>query len=219
MIVQQRLGALPPTSSLIATGVTTGGVISAATGATASLLAAIGISAQAVPIVGTIIGGVALAITALGIGNGCGNTCTEATTIANNASAALAANLQAAQAQAAANGGCLTSAEQAVALANIQTILQQLVAGCSQIPAPGGTQCVADRIAGGKYDIYAENAPTVLNIPVCSTVSATPTSVTSSSNVSSGVDTLASNIGISSEMLWIGGIGIVGLVLLFGRRN
>lgn len=194
MFVNSRNGmGSVPTSTIIATGVTSAGTIAGAAG----LLTAIGIGAQFVPIVGTIIGGVALAIEALGLGNGCGGTCVEATQIANAASQALALNLQAAQAQAKANGGCLTQAEQDTAIANIQNIYQSVIQQCGQIPAPGGTQCIADRKAGGKYDIIAQNVPSIMDIPVCS-----------------GTASLFFGSGISSTDLLIGGIGLAALLFL-----
>lgn len=190
------LGSVP-TSTIISTGVTSAGTIAGASGGIAAALAAFGIGAQAVPIVGTIIGGVALAIAALGLGNGCGGTCVEATQIANASSQALALNLQAAQAQATANGGCLTQAEQDTAVQNIQNILASLEQQCSQIPAPGGTQCIADRKAGGRYDIIAQNVPSIMDIPVCS-----------------GTASLFSGSGISSTDLLIGGLGLAALLFL-----
>lgn len=203
MIVQSRrsLGTVPPASSLIATGVTAAGSISAATGATAGLLAAIGIGAQAVPIVGTIIGGVALAISALGIGNGCGETCTASTAVVNQIEPLMQQNLSAAQAQAASNGGCLTSAEVATATSTWQTLWNYVVGNCQKVGGAGGSQCIADRSPGGKYDWTAYYLTPIQQIPVCSTSS-------------SVIDETASTIGISSSDLFLfGGLALLGLFL------
>lgn len=226
MIIQQNLGTLPPTSTLISTGVATAGVVSAATGATAGLLAAVGIGAQAVPIVGTIIGAVALAIGALGIGNGCGGTCTEATQVVNQAEPLLKQNLAAAQAQAVANGGCLTSAELSTAIANFNSVWSQVVANCQKIPAPGGTQCISDRSPGGKYDWTSYYLTPLNAIPVCSTASASSVSnpVSNTGNVvvdsvSNAVSSVATSIGISSEVLWLGAVGLAAFLLMRGKSG
>jgi hypothetical protein len=204
MIINNGLGAtLPPTSSLIATGVTAASSVAGATGVTASLLAAIGIGAQAVPIVGTIVGGIALAISALGLGNGCGPTCTESTTVVNNTEPYMQQNLAAAQAQAQANGGCLTSAEVATLEANWQQLWNYVLQSCGQIPAPGGTQCISDRSPGGKYDWTAYYLTPIKNIPVC------PNSV--GSNVDGGVSS-------NNMLLFMGGMALLGLVM-FGGGN
>jgi hypothetical protein len=208
LIVQKGLGTIT-NSSLIAEGVTAASSVSAATGATASLLAAIGIGAQAVPVVGTIIGGVALLISALGIGNGCGGTCTEATQVVNQIEPLMQQNLSAAQAQASANGGCLTSAEVSAATANWQALWNEVLSNCGQIPAPGGTQCISDRQPGGKYDWTAYYLTPIQQIPVCAV--AAPVSV--ESDISSIANTFGLNIS-GSELLFYGGVGLLGLFLL-----
>jgi hypothetical protein len=128
------------TSQEIGAGVQTAG---AAAGATAAIVGATSV----IPIIGPIVAGVTAIIAAFGIGNGCGGTCTEATQVVNQAEPALQQNLSAAQ-QAVAANGCLTSAEQAQLIQNFNTVWQQVLTQCGQIPAPGGTQCISDRQQG-----------------------------------------------------------------------
>lgn len=190
MIQQTGLGAgtVPPTASLISTGLLAGSTISAATGGTAAALAAFGIGAQAVPLVGTIIGGIALAVVALGIGNGCGQTCVASTTVVNNVEPVLQQNLQAAQQQAQINGGCLTSAELTVCQGVFSQVWSYVVANCTQVGGPGGSNCINDRQRGGKWDWYAMYLDPINVIPVCSNPVSTATTDISSlvSSVSSG---------------------------------
>lgn len=209
MIIQQSLGTLPPASSLIATGITTGATISAATGATAGLLAAIGIGAQAVPIVGTIVGGIALVIGALGIGNGCGASCTNSTAVVNKVEPYLQQNLTAAQQQAQANGGCLQSAEVTTLVGNFNTLWQYVVTGCGQVGGPGGSQCVADRQSGGKIDWFKMYLAPINAFPVCAV---TPASVVNQAG--SEASNLFSSLGISNNMLLIGAVGLAGIALV-----
>lgn len=193
MIVRTGLGT---NSGLISSGVSVvGGSVAAA--ASAGLLTTIGITAAAVPIIGPIIAGVALLIGVLGIGNGCGGTCTEATQVVNQAEPALQQNLEAAKATVAANG-CLTSAEQAQCVANFNTVWSQVESQCGQIPAPGGTQCIGDRKAGGKLDWTAMYLTPIMDMPICD-----------SSNLG------GSSLGSISPLLLIGG-GVLLLGLLLG---
>lgn len=211
MVIQRGLGTVPPASTLISTGITTAAGISAATGVTAGLLASIGIGAQAVPIVGTIIGGVALLIGALGVGNGCGATCTETTQIVNAIEPYMQQNVQAAQAQASANGGCLTADEQAVAIGNFQTLWSKVQSGCSQVGGQGGKQCLADRSPGGKYDWTSYYLTPIRNIPVCPSASATQVVA---SSVGTAAQSIASTLGTNpSNILIYGGLAL-GILLL-----
>lgn len=183
MIVGTGLGS---NSGLISTGVTTtGGILAAAIPAVA-----------AVPFIGPIIAGVAVLIGVLGIGNGCGGTCTEATQVVNQAEPALKANLEAAQATVAANG-CLTEAEQQTLIANFNSVWNQVKQQCGQIPAPGGTQCISDRQSGGKYDWTGYYLTPIMDMPVCSSSSV--------AGVSLG--------GISPLLLIGGGVLLLGLFM------
>lgn len=195
-MIRDGLGNVPPASSLIASGLTTSTGILSATGVTGSLLAAIGVGAQAVPIVGTIVGAIALTIGALGIGNGCGETCTASTTVVNQIEPYMQQNLAAAQAQAAQNGGCLTSDEVSTLEANFNQLWQYVVQNCQKVGGPGGSQCVADRQPGGKYDWTAYYLTPIQQIPVCSSASA------------SGV---ASSLGISSSVILYGALAAIAL--------
>ena len=157
MIVRDGLGS---NAGLISTGITTtGGILAAAIPAVA-----------AVPLIGPIIAGVALLVSMLGIGNGCGGTCTEATQVVNQAEPILQQNLAAAQ-QTVAQNGCLTSAEQQTAVSNFNQVWNQVKQQCGQIPAPGGTQCISDRSPGGQYDWTGAYLTPIMDMPVCSSSS------------------------------------------------
>lgn len=205
MTVQSKngLGVVPPASSLIATGLTTTAAISSVTGATAGLLAAVGIGAQAVPIVGTIVGGIALVISALGLGNGCGETCTASTSIVNQIEPYMQQNLAAAQAQASVNGGCLTSAEVSVLTSNWSQLWNEVVTNCQKVGGPGGSQCIADRSPGGKYNWTAYYLTPIQQMPICST-----------SNVTVDASEIASGLGLSSTQLIAGAAILVGLFFI-----
>lgn len=194
-MITTGLGVLPPPSSLIASGLTVGTSVAASAG----LLTAIGIGAQAVPIVGSIVGGIALVIGALGIGNGCGASCTASTAVVNEIEPYLQQNLQAAQQQAAANEGCLTSAEVSTLQANFNQLWNYVTQNCQKVGGPGGSQCVADRQRGGKWDWFKLYLDPINSYPVCS--------------ISSSAGLVSSFSSLSPLML--GGIALIGL-LLFG---
>lgn len=120
-----------------------------------------------IPVVGPFVAAAAAIAQAFGLGAGCGATCTQSTQVVNQIEPLLKQNLAAAQQQATANGGCLVAAEIAVLTQNFQTLWQQVLQGCGQIPAPGGTQCVQDRQPGGKYDWTAAYLTPIQQIPVC----------------------------------------------------
>jgi hypothetical protein len=183
MIVRDGLGS---NSGYISTGITT----------TGGLLAALIPAVAAVPLIGPIIGGVALLVSALGIGNGCGGTCTEATQVVNQAEPILKQNLEAAQ-QTLANNGCLTSSEQATLVANFNSVWNQVKQQCGQIPAPGGTQCISDRSPGGRYDWTSYYLTPIMNMPVCDASS------------------VGASLGSMNPLLLIGG-GILVLGLMMG---
>jgi hypothetical protein len=125
--------------------------------------------AMLIPVVGPFVAAAAAVANAFGLGKGCGVTCTQATQIVNQIEPVMRQNVAAAQQQATANGGCLLPAEVAVLTQNFQTLWQQVLSGCGQLPAPGGTQCIADRQPGGKYDWTAYYLTPIQQIPVCPT--------------------------------------------------
>lgn len=123
--------------------------------------------AALIPVVGPFVAAAAAVAQAFGLGMGCGATCTQSTQVVNAIEPVMQQNLSAAQQQAIANGGCLLPAELAVLVQNFQTLWQQVLTGCGQVPAPGGTQCIADRQPGGKYDWTAYYLTPIQQIPVC----------------------------------------------------
>ena len=187
-------------SQIVNTGVqATGAGVAAA--ASAGLLTTLGITAAAVPIIGPIVAGVTLLVSALGLGNGCGGTCTQATQVVNQIEPLMQQNVTAAQQQAQSNGGCLTQAEADQLEANFQSLWSKVLSGCGAIPAPGGTQCISDRQPGGKYDWTSYYLTPIQQIPVC----ANTAGLTASSTVSNAVASLPS---------WAVPVGL-GLLALF----
>lgn len=198
MIVSRNgLGTTPPSSSLISTGVSVAGTGLAAA-ASAGLLTSIGITAAMVPFIGPIVGGVVLAIAALGIGNGCGPTCTASTNVVNTIEPYMKQNLAAAQSQATANGGCLTSAEVTALTGTFNSLWNYVTQNCGQVGGVGGKQCIADRQRGGKLDWFNWYLDPINAYPVCQ-----------SSSVSESI--------ASINPLYLA--GAAGLVLLFVLGN
>lgn len=200
MIVRQDgLGSNLPNSALISSGLSTAGGILGASGLFAALL-----PATFIPFVGPIIGGIALAVTALGIGNGCGQTCVVASQDADKIEPLLKQNVSAAQQQAGANNGCLTDAQKQAALQNFNDLWGALVNACSnpQLGDPG-KRCVSDRQRGGKWDWFSYYYDPIASIPTC---------VNSSSDLFSSLGS-----GLGSSIWLIGGAGLILLALASGK--
>ena len=194
------LGTVAPITSEINQGVTVAGA-GVAAAASAGALTAIGISAAAVPFIGPIVAGITLAISALGIGQGCGATCTQATDIVNQAAPLLQQNLDAAT-QTVQQSGCLTTDEVQVLENNFNQVFNAAMQGCAQIPAPGGTQCVADRQPGGKYDWTSYYLTPIKNMPVCQGSDASVSgSIVGSSSGFSGTTLLLIALGAAALMM------------------
>lgn len=165
------LGAVAnQTTSEINTGVTVAGAAVAATLSTvagSAALAAIGLTSLAIPFIGPVVAGITLLISALGVGGGCGQTCTASTQIVNQVEPYCKQNLVAAQQQAAQNGGCLTAAEITALTGNYDLLWNEVLSACGKVPAPGGTQCISDRQRGGKYDWASYYRDPITAFPVC----------------------------------------------------
>lgn len=162
------------TTALISTGVATAGSTAAAIAGTAGLttaLAAIGVGAWAVPLVGPIIGLLALGVGAL-LSDPNGPLKVATTNIVNQIEPYLKQNLVAAQQQASANGGCLTLGEQATLIGVFNTLWQKVVDNCSN-PQYGdpGKACIADRQRGGQWDWFSYYYDPIMAYPLCSTAS------------------------------------------------
>lgn len=133
---------------------------------TSGEIAAIGSQAAIIPVVGPIIAGVTQILGALGVGNGCGQTCVTATQYANAAQSAMETNLSAAQ-QTVAENGCLTPDELTTLVNNYNTIWGQLVSGCQQVPGAAGQNCVSERAPTGKYNYQGAYLAPIQALPVC----------------------------------------------------
>lgn len=99
----------------------------------------------AIPIVGAALAGATMLVQYLVANSGCGQTCIETSSWANQAAAALQKNLDAYFALPSPR----TEAQQALAVANFNTIWQQLVAACGQQgTGDAGVRCISDRQQG-----------------------------------------------------------------------
>ena len=176
-----------------------------------------------IPVVGPFVAAAAAIANAFGIGKGCGATCTQSTQIVNQIEPILKQNLSAAMQQATANGGCLTPAEVATLTQNFNGLWQEVLTGCGQIPAPGGTQCIADRQPGGKFDWTAAYLAPIQNIPVCqpappaattqafAPATALPSSAPSSINYATPPAPAGTIAGFPSTYVYVG----IGALVLF----
>jgi hypothetical protein len=72
----------------------------------------------------------------------------------------------------------------AAAINNFNQIWAQVVKGCSQVPPPGGTQCISDRQAGGKWDWTSYYLQPIQAIPVNSAPTAAQLAVLSAGTAS-----------------------------------
>ena len=117
----------------------------------------------AIPIVGAALSAVTMIVTALVANSGCGQTCIETSSWANQAAAALQKNLDAYFALPAPR----TEAQQALAIANFDTIWQQLQQLCGQAgTGNAGVRCITDRQSGActwkqKYAPVYPGEPTI----------------------------------------------------------
>ena len=202
-----------------------GGTI-AASGATAILgsIAASGGSvlgltgaalSAAVPIVGAALAAATILVQYLVANSGCGQTCIETSSWANQAAAALQKVLDGYFA----NPAPRTQAQQALAIANFNTIWAQLVAACGQ-PGTGnaGVRCISDRQAGACTwkQKYAPVYPGEPNIGECwnwfsgylnpiqqdpGVPDPDPTAASIASSVSGSISSLFQNADGSTSML------------------
>jgi hypothetical protein len=177
--------------------------------------------AMLIPVVGPFVAAAAAVANAFGLGKGCGPTCTQSTQVVNAIEPILQQNLAAAQQQLTANGGCLLAAEVTVLVQNFQSLWQQVLQGCGQIPAPGGTQCIADRQPGGKFDWTAAYLTPITNMPVCpetppaasSVDPATGATIPATATSSAAAATTSTIAGLPTNYVLIGA-GLLGLYLL-----
>jgi len=195
---------------------------SAATAVIGSIAASggtiLGIAASSlIPVVGPIIAGLTMGIQALVANSGCGITCVETSSWANQAAAQLQKILDAYFALPSPR----TQAQQAVALANFDTVWQQLQQLCGQ-PGTGnaGVRCISDRQAGActwkqKYAPVYPGEPNIgecwnwfngyrdpiANDPVVPDTSASLSNVASS--LSSDLSSLFTGSDGSSYLPWV----------------
>jgi hypothetical protein len=100
--------------------------------------------ALAVPVVGAVIVGVAIAVTLL-LRSGCGKSCVITSNWANEAEALLLKNIQS---YFAIPVGQRTTLHRAAAVENADKVINYLFQQCSQVPGRAGENCIGDRKAG-----------------------------------------------------------------------
>jgi hypothetical protein len=177
-------------------GVATGGTIAAFApfaGPGAPVVAAVG---AVVALASTIAG-------AIHIGEGCGPTCIEATSIVNKAEVVLKQNLAAFQA------GQLDTA---TALDNFNRVWQAVEQSCAAVPGDAGKNCVGDRQRGGKWDWFVYYYDPIANAPIIASTYNNPTT-DAGSMVNSIID-----YPVFGYPLWMV-VGVVGLLSLVTRKQ
>lgn len=135
MLIYRGMGATAMQEASVATGTAA---------STVSLLSSslIGILPGIAGPIGAVIAGVVSLLTALGVGQGCGNTCIQASNDANQVGNAMAANLSAFLAG---------QISQATAIANFNSLWQQLETACGQVSGSAGQNCISQRQEGACY--------------------------------------------------------------------
>jgi hypothetical protein len=136
------LGVTPPISTTIENSVAAG------------LTTAAAVAGPAAPFL-LIAAGIAKLLSVIGVGAGCGQPCLLTTEYANQAEALLQQNI--ATYFCPPDGDCSnfqidtprSQTAQAAAMANFNTIWNELVSECSQVSGSVGQQCVSERAAGG----------------------------------------------------------------------
>jgi hypothetical protein len=186
-------------------GTATGAAITAAatTVGGTSLFGVLGVSALAGP-VGIAVGGIVAAAAAiagmLGVGQGCGQTCVQATSIVNQAEPILKQNLAAYQSG---------QIDQATAISNYNQVWQSVLTACAAIPGTAGQNCVGDRQQGACH--YKDATGNCWNwyigyyVPLLTVV---PSNTTNTSSLTSLVE------GGGSGLMLAAALGIVGLIMV-----
>ena len=136
---------------------------------------------------------------------GCGVTCTQATTIANNAEAAAESLLQKWNA----TPVKYKSIQQAY-LAAQQDVWNYIQGSCQKIGGQGGQQCIADRQRGGKYDFFIHYVD-----PVANETDIVPDPVTASTGIASLFSGSGTVAGLPMPLI-LGGAGLLVLFLVSG---
>lgn len=190
------------TTGLITSGVSIAGGLAAST----SVFGLLAAGSAVVPFIGPIVAGATLLIGYL-LRDPNGPLKVATTNIVNQIEPYCKQNLAAAQQQAAANGGCLTSQEKATLVGNYDQMWQAVVNKCSnpQFKEPG-QNCINDRNRGGKWDWFSYYRDPIVAMPTCQDAVSTASGLVAS--LTSGLTS-----GGSSSLLLYGGLGLIGLFL------
>ena len=137
---------------------------------------------------------------------GCGATCKEATTIANNAESAAESLLQKWNA----TPVKYKSIQQAY-LAAQQDVWNYISGSCQKIGGQGGQQCIADRQRGGKFDFFIHYVD-----PVANETDIVPDPVTASTGIASVLSGTVAGLPIP---LILGGAGLLIFLLSSGGNK
>ena len=167
-------------------GVATGGAIMSAAplaGPSAPLVAAAG---ALVALASTIAG-------ALHIGEGCGPTCIQATSVVNQAEPILKQNVAMFEAG---------QVDKATALSVFNQVWTAVQQGCGGIPGAAGQNCIGDRQRGGKWDWFSYYYDPIANGPDTVTTYG-------GTSVESGGDFLNSEIAGIPVWLIAGGLVLI----------
>lgn len=142
---------------------------------------------------------------------GCGVTCQQTTDIANKVEAAAVQIMDQYWAQ-----PVRTVSMRDGAVAALQELYQYLIQNCQAVGGRGGSQCVADRQPGGKYDFQAQQ---IAPIQHDSAVVPDPVPPSVASNLLSSLAPSGSVFGIPASKLVLPGLLLLAAVALpSGKR-
>jgi hypothetical protein len=201
-------GVLLGASTATSTGSKVAGGISAGLATTAGILATIPggqIPAAFLAAAASIVGPIALMF------KGCGVTCQQTTDIANKVATAAGQITAQYWAQ-----PMRTVSMRDGAVAALQELYQYLIQNCQAIGGQGGSQCVADRQPGGKYDFQAQQIAPIQNDK---SVVPDPVAPSVASNILSSLAPSGTVFGIPvSSLLLPGALILAAVALDSGKR-
>lgn len=167
-------------------------------GSVASAAPLAGPAAPIVAAVGGLIAAASAVAGALHIGEGCGQTCIDATRIVNQAEPVLEQNVAEFQ------SGTI---DKQTALNNFNQVWLAIQQSCGAIPGAAGINCVGDRQRGGKWDWFSYYYDPIANAP---------DTVTTYSNPVAQV----ANMQVAGYPLWlVGGVALLALTIAHAASN
>lgn len=211
MIVSQRVrtsraqsrGLGDGTTSIVGTVASVGGTAASIAGAAAGAgLLSLGLATSFVPFVGPVLA-LGAVIFSIFHNSKSAQEKVQTTQVVNQIEPYMKQNVAAWQAS---DKSC---SNQQAALANFDTLWQQVVTQCGQVGDDPGKNCVSDRTRGGKWDWYSYYRDPIAN-DSCSNVTNAASVVNGASDL---VGVIGSATGLSTTEIVLGAVAL-GLVLI-----